>query len=307
MEKEKLREQKLIQLIDNQIESEFVDFKQEFYHKETTQDLIKDVMSFANSESNEEKYIIVGVANNYELCDIDYDKVRDISEINQVLKEYCEPFINVEIFKFTYKGKKLLSLVISDNVDRPYLIKKDYHKNGKKLLGSGEIYIRHGATNFKANRNDLDCIYANREKILLTVKDNAIRFINLRHGHKKEQVCCVQILIDNNSNRSIIVHKGKIYWQYYNTSTSSQISYIENQDDVYTKELTSIDVKPLQIQAHSQYQKILFVKVSNEMVEIVRNKEKEKEKLKFSISLIDASNKEMKFEMLINTIIFELN
>lgn len=307
MGKEKLREQKLICFIDNQIESEFVDFKQEFYHKEATQDLIKDVISFANANSNNEKYIIFGVADNYELCDIDYSKVRDISEINQVLKEYCEPFINVEFFKFTYKGKKLLSLVISDNVDRPYLIKKDYHKNGNKLLRLGEIYIRHGATNFKANRNDLDCIYANREQILLTVKDKFIRFINLRHGHKREQVCCVQILIDNHSNKSIIVHKGKIYWQYYNTSTSSQINYIENQEDNYTKELTSIDVKPLQIQAHSQYQKLLFVKVSNEMVEIVRNKEKEKEKLKISISLIDASNKEMKIDTLIDTIMFELN
>lgn len=307
MEQEKLREQKLIYLIDNQIESEFVDFKQEFYHKEATQDLIKDVISFANASSNEEKYIIFGVADNYELYDIDYDKVRDISEINQVLKEYCEPFINIEIFKFTYKRKKLLSLVISDNIDRPYLIKKDFHKNGNILLRSGEIYIRHGATNFKASRNDLDCIYANREKILLTVKDNSIQFINLRHGHKKEQVCCVQILIDNNSNRSIIVHKGKIYWQYYNTFTSCQINYIENQEDNYTKELSSIDVKPLQIQAHSQYQKVLFVKVSNEMVEIIRNKEKEKEKLKISINLIDASNKEMKFDTLIDTVKFELN
>lgn len=47
MEKEKIREQKLISLIEKQKESEFVDFKQEFYHKEATQDLIKDVISFA--------------------------------------------------------------------------------------------------------------------------------------------------------------------------------------------------------------------------------------------------------------------
>lgn len=98
MEKEKIREQKLISLIEKQKESEFVDFKQEFYHKEATQDLIKDVISFANAESNEEKYIIFGVADTYELLDIAYEKIRDISELNQVFKEYCEPFINVEFY-----------------------------------------------------------------------------------------------------------------------------------------------------------------------------------------------------------------
>lgn len=108
MEKEKIREQKLISLIVKQKESEFVDFKQEFYHKEATQDFIKDVISFANAQSNEEKYIIFGVADTYELFDIAYEKIRDISELNQVLKEYCEPFINVEFYRFTYKEKYLI-------------------------------------------------------------------------------------------------------------------------------------------------------------------------------------------------------
>ncbi len=305
MEKKKLREQKLIYLIENQIESEFVDFKQEFYHKEATQDLIKDVISFANASSNEEKYIIFGIADNYEMFDIDYETVRDISEINQILKEYCEPFINIEIYRFTYKCKELLALIISGNVDRPYLIKKDYKKNGSFMLREGDIYIRHGATNFKANRNDLDCIYANRENIMFTVKDNSIRFINLRHGHKKEQVCCIQILIDNNSDKSIIVHKGNINWQYYNTSTRSKIIYIEDQEDCYIKELISIDVKPFQIQARSQYQKLLFVKISDEMIEIIKNKEKEK--LKISIILTDALSREIKFDTIIDFIKFELN
>lgn len=209
-----MREQKLISLIEKQKESEFVDFKQEFYHKEATQDLIKDVISFANAQSNEEKYIIFGVSDTYNLFDIAYEKIRDISELNQVIKEYCEPFINVEFYRFIYEEKKLLALIIAKNVDRPYLIKKDYQKNGTVMLRAGDIYIRHGATNFKANRADLDFIYANREKILLIVKDNSIRFINLRHGHKKEQVCCIQVFIDNNSNKSIIIHKGSINWQY---------------------------------------------------------------------------------------------
>lgn len=177
MEKEKMREQKLISLIEKQKESEFVDFKQEFYHKEATQDLIKDVISFANAQSNEEKYIIFGVSDTYNLFDIAYEKIRDISELNQVIKEYCEPFINVEFYRFIYEEKKLLALIIAKNVDRPYLIKKDYQKNGTVMLRAGDIYIRHGATNFKANRADLDFIYANREKILLIVENKLLNLI----------------------------------------------------------------------------------------------------------------------------------
>ncbi len=306
MDKDKLREQKIIQLIESQNETEFVDFKQEFYHKEKTPDLIKDVVSFANVSSNEEKYIIIGLDNDKNnIMDVDYEKVRDISEINQLLNEYCEPFINVELFRFKYNGKKLLALIIFNNIDRPYIIKKEYNKKGCALR-TGEIYIRHGATNFIANRNDLDEIYANRQKIDLVVKDNAIKFINLRHGTKNEQVCCLQILIDNNSDKSFIFHNGNVNWQYNNTSTGRQIKYIEDQTERFAKELLSISEKPLQIQAHTQYQKSLFVIVSDGMIDIIRQKEIEKEKLKILINLKDASDKVFKFETLINSIKIEL-
>ena len=307
MDKDRLKEQRIIQLIENKKETEFVDFKQEFYHKEKTGDLIKDIVSFANVNDNEDKFIVIGVDNdNYNLVDVDYDKVRDISEINQLLNEYCEPFVNVELFRFTYKGNKLLALIISDNTDRPYVIKKEYNKKGS-ILRAGEIYIRHGATNFIANRSDLDEIYANRQKIDLTVKDNAIKFINLRHGTKKEQVCCVPILIDNNSDKSFIFHNGRVNWQYSDTFTGRQVAYIEDQAERYVKELLSISEKPLQVQAHTQYQKSLFVIVSDGMIDIIRKREIGKEKLKISINLTDASNRVFKFETLIDSIKFELS
>ena len=307
MDKERQREQNIINLIERQKETEVVDFKREFYHKEKTGDLIKDIVSFANVNDNEDKYIVIGVDNdNYNLIDVDYDKVRDISEINQLLNEYCEPYINVELFRFTYNCKKLLALIISDNIDRPYIIKKEYNNRGS-ILRTGEIYIRHGATNFIANRNDLDEIYANRQSIGLTVKDNAIKFINLRHGTKKEQVCCLQILIDNNSDKSFIFHSGKVNWQYSDTCTGRQVAYIEDQSERYAKELLSISEKPLQVQAHTQYKKSLFVIVSDGMIDIIRKREIGKEKLKISINLTDASNRVIKFDTLIDSIKFELS
>ena len=111
----------------------------------------------------------------------------------------------------------------------------------------------------------------------------------------------------NNSNKSIIIHKGSINWQYHNTSIGSPIMYIEAQEDNYIKELTCINFKPFQIQAHTQYQKALFVKVSDEMVEIIKSKEMEKEKINISIKLIDASNKEMTFDALIDSVKFKMD
>lgn len=301
------REQKIIDLIENRVESEYVDFKQEFYHKDKTQDLIKDVLSFANAFSNDEKYIIFGADENDNLFDVDCEKVRDISEINQILNEYCEPFIKVENYCFTYKGKNLLALIISGNFDRPYLIKKDYQKNGFVWLRTGEIYIRKGATNFKASRDDLDCIYANRETIQLTVKDNSLQFKNLRHGHKKELVCCIPILVDNNSNKSIIINNGTVNWQYYNTSSGSHVNYIEDGEESYIKELKNINDKPFLIQAHMQYQKSLILKVSTGLIEIIEKKMKENEKLKISIKLFDAMAKEIVLDTLIDSIKFDLD
>lgn len=195
MEKEKMREQKLISLIEKQKESEFVDFKQEFYHKEATQDLIKDVISFANAQSNEEKYIIFGVSDTYNLFDIAYEKIRDISELNQVIKEYCEPFINVEFYRFIYEEKKLLALIIAKNVDRPYLIKKDYQKNGTVMLRAGDIYIRHGA------------------KYGLSLDEAREWFISLREHRNEEEIkkwitdeckCMLNLLCQKNDSDAYI-------------------------------------------------------------------------------------------------------
>lgn len=301
------REQKIIDLIENRVESECVDFKQEFYHKDKTQDLIKDVLSFANAFSNDEKYIIFGADENDNLFNVDYKTVRDISEINQILNEYCEPFIKVENYSFTHKGNNLFALIISGNFNRPYIIKKDYQKNGCIWLRTGEIFIRKGATNFKASRDDLDCIYANRETIQLTVKDNFLQFKNLRHGHKKELVCCIPILMDNNSKKSIIINNGNVNWQYHNTSSGSRVSYIEDVEESYVKELKNINDKPFLIQSHMQYQKSLIVKVSKGLIEIIEKKMKESEKLKISIKLFDAIAKEIVFDTLIDSIKFDLD
>lgn len=296
------RKQKILALLESKIESEIVDFKREFYAKEKKYDMIKDIVSFANNTDNNEKYIIFGIDNNFDVYGLNIQEIIDVSAINQLLHEYCEPFINVEVHQFNYKDKDLLALVIAGNVDRPYLIKKQYSKGTHVFLREGEIYIRQGATNFIANRNNLDNIYNNRDNIRFTIKDHSVVFKNLSHGKKNETVCCVPILINNDSKKTLIIHRGFMTWSYPSTSTGNKIEYIEDYQEAYTQELKNIMVSPFQIQPQTQYQKLVFAKVSGELIEVLKLREKENEKLKIIIKLIDASNKEIIFDTVIDSI-----
>lgn len=52
----------ILALIESGKEGDTVDFKRQFYHDAKKSDLIKDILSFANASSLEDKYIIFGVS-----------------------------------------------------------------------------------------------------------------------------------------------------------------------------------------------------------------------------------------------------
>lgn len=63
--------EEILYLIEQGVENERVDFKQDYYLKEKRADLIKDICAFANGESNEAKYIVFGVSDqNFEVCKV---------------------------------------------------------------------------------------------------------------------------------------------------------------------------------------------------------------------------------------------
>lgn len=65
--------EKILGFIVEAKETPCVDFKRDFYEKLSQSDLPKDVCAFANSISNEDKYIVFGVE----------DKTREIVGINE--------------------------------------------------------------------------------------------------------------------------------------------------------------------------------------------------------------------------------
>lgn len=104
---------KIIELIEKRRETEIVDFKLHFYAKECKFDLIKDMVSFANSCIEEDKYIIFGFDNNNNIFNnVEYDIIEDISNYVQLLNEYVEPFLDFTIDKFNYNNMDMASLCI---------------------------------------------------------------------------------------------------------------------------------------------------------------------------------------------------
>ena len=52
------RQKRIVELIENGIESDIIDFKQQYYHEAKKSEFIKDIISFANASSREDKYIV---------------------------------------------------------------------------------------------------------------------------------------------------------------------------------------------------------------------------------------------------------
>lgn len=57
-------EDEIRHLIENAIESSYIDFKEKMYPKKGTPDLLKDILAMANSSHPGEKYIVMGIKDN---------------------------------------------------------------------------------------------------------------------------------------------------------------------------------------------------------------------------------------------------
>lgn len=295
---------RIIEFIKNKQENELVDFKERYYHSNTKYDLIKDIMSFSNNLSNEEKYIIFGIEDtNKETLGIQINDLPDISEINNLIKSYCDPFINVEMETFKYENCDLGVLVVcSNNYERPYVVKKDYSFKGVNKLNSGDIYIRKSANNFKASRNDLEEIYANRDIVNVISDENNVFLKDITIGRKKEKMCCIPIKISNNSNKNFAICKGIVHWVYTDTNTGTDIFYIENECDNYKVELHKITSIPFNINANSQYKKNLLVSIKPDFLNIISKRLDMGEKPDIVVKLYDCQNRELKIKFHVNNL-----
>lgn len=151
-------------IIQYENESNYLDFKSIQYKKENYEDLITDLLAFANANVDGDKLIIIGIkktpAGEITIIGIKQDEFIDSSVYQQIINENVEPDLNFDYTPYEYQGKILGLITIKNNNDKPYLLKKSF-KNLKK----GDGYIRKGPHNVRLTRPDLESIYKQKQRI----------------------------------------------------------------------------------------------------------------------------------------------
>lgn len=265
-----MKMKKIIGLIENRKETEIVDFKLRFYAKECKFDLIKDMVSFANSCIEEDKYIIFGYDNkNNTFNNVDYDIIEDISNYVQLLNEYVEPFLDFTIDKFNYNNTDMAYICIKKtNLNRPYMIKKEFSKKGTIFLRRGEIYIRKNANNFIASRADLDVIYEARRQIKINPA-NVFYKVTLKNGIERKNLWCLKIGLINNTNLNLSINSGKLLIKTKTSNVAVDILYIENYSESYSSSIKKVEDVPCIISSFTQLSKALVFEMSEKFEQII--------------------------------------
>ena len=123
-------------LIEYESENTCLDFKVEEYVNNKIS-LLKDIMSMANADSMDKKYIIIGVKDlpDSERQIIGLDSISDQANLENVIQENIEPNINFKYYKYFYKEKLLGIIEIANNANPIYDEKR--HGSIKKRRNMG--------------------------------------------------------------------------------------------------------------------------------------------------------------------------
>ncbi len=129
---DKDEELKIIDLIENGFENDFLDFKLEMYdfsNENKKKDFLVDMLSLANSAYKGDRYIIIGARDMPKriIKGINKEEIKDSATYQQFINENIEPSINFTLINLKYGNKEFLVFKIQYNtLDRPYIVKKDY-------------------------------------------------------------------------------------------------------------------------------------------------------------------------------------
>ncbi len=263
---EKMSErEKIIRLIENGKETDCCDFKKCFYDKEKYADMIKDIVAFANNTVADDKYIIFNIDDEtHKVGTQKIEKVPDISTINELIRCHVEPYIDVEIGEFAYENSNIVYIKISKgNMDRPYVIKKEKTQNGKCLIKQGDIFIRKNATNFKANRSDLDKIYDMREKRKVVIDSIEIKTKETCVNNVIKEIFILPFIFENSSKSNYLLNNMELRITTSDHSFFVSGSYLFNTEDVLLENVVVLDDTPFSINPYFVEKKIVGFEVSD--------------------------------------------
>lgn len=131
-------------------ETDTYDFKERW--ENTNSELLKDILSFANTAHHNDCYLIYGINDNKEIVGIDNtDKHRKnqqrISDFLESLDFANVSFPEVNINTLKISGKEVDILTIKDSDRVPFYLRSDYTKQGSSIR-HGEILFRDKDSDF---------------------------------------------------------------------------------------------------------------------------------------------------------------
>lgn len=301
------RQKRIAELIENGIESDIVDFKQQYYHEAKKSEFIKDIISFANASLREDKYIVFGVSDaTRETIGITENDIPDISNLNQLIRTYCDPFIEIDIEQFDIDGKRVGAVIVkSTNIQKPYVVAKDFSFKDKICLRAGDIYVRKSANNFRALRSDIEEIYKTRFCVDILSLNNKIEIGIVDIARVKQVYARIPISFVNNSDNSFVFGKATVKWMYADNKIGSSVLYIEDNKTQFRQVPTVIEKSPFMLPSKSQAEKTLFLKVSDSFYGVIRERTNMHQELKVEVVLYDACNTEYKTSFVVDTILWE--
>jgi len=135
-----------------------LDFKKIEYRKENYTSFLKDVISMSNANTQEDRYILIGLKPKSEKdrgLEGITGELTDSANLQQLVYENIEPELQIDYFPHLYKEYKIGVIRIYNCNNQPYLMKKDYG-NGKNKLCRGEGFIRKGSHQTRLTRKDYD-------------------------------------------------------------------------------------------------------------------------------------------------------
>lgn len=152
----------LIECVENETENGYYDFKKDIYdfkEQKCKEDFLTDILSFANSHSKGDKYIITGVKlyedNTRDIDGITTSKIIDGADYQSLVNDNVEPNIIIDFKVLEHNDNKFgIFRICKKNTDQPYMLSKQYGK-----LPKGFIKIRKGQKNEFVTRRDFDLFY----------------------------------------------------------------------------------------------------------------------------------------------------
>jgi hypothetical protein len=209
------------QLIASKKEGEWWDFKRE--HHKSSLDLLHDILCLSNALHPGDRYLIIGVSDDYELFDVKCNSPRRTqADIVDLLKRknFAENNIPaISMANVTIDGNELDVIIIKNERVKPYYLLGDVKKE-RKILRSGVVYTREGDTNTPidmcANPKDVAMMWRERFGLTLSAEERFIDLLLEFENWRYDGISKAHYSIDPDYSieiEEVESNQGKYWWQ----------------------------------------------------------------------------------------------